>query len=1025
MSIKLNKGRLLAGLLAVALCVGSLPPGLPAVSAAAAEDDSSSEFVGSFDLQEIFDYSHPEEDTAGVLGLLSDGNSWHAADVKSYWDHPQKPETRYYTGSGVSSKNLLSMNASWEIVAETEMKLHPSLTYLITTMNLIPEKPPVTATDQQINQYFVVGLDGNRDQKTVSSWNFHSVNGVDKFDSYTNDDGLTASEMQAKQNIMLAYDHDTKKLTWGLDNRHITVERKASIANTDKAWLSISGSIIWNKTSTLPTDSTVDLAFKSARYTHYAPQFVSTKLLGTDGSEMSDEQKKQLKDGDIVTVQAIVKNTHPDAGQEVVYDHLTIVPQSDDKYKKYPTAGLDILTAAEGQQIVVDGKPLTEDIDVAADGIPFGCTAAGNTITYRVKINNPQNKAVTVGQVMSDDFFGSRQYSGTELVPEQPLIPYDPAAPEEEQQEPGKDYHYIRTPANENGWNNGDVKIEFCPGDFDRFGITDRQNAGDKVLLDETNKVQQYTDELSGKPVYLQAESSKENAVSVKKEDEIKIDKTAPGLAAASTDLTLTDSLSGVWKLQKKTAQPVPQLLLRRGPAQAAEDAFQDLQVFELTAGNGAASQNYTISQNGVYRAVDAAGNLGAPQIISPIDPPSVLRPESVDDPSDPTGPSILPGPVVGPEVKPDDPVPGPQIDTDENGLKHAAVYDSINEEIDESAPLYGGNFDAADARALLQYRYQFSAHVAGDMTSELKIMQDGKDVTAAGADTTTAGSFTVVYKVTDADGNTTTLYLTDILTDPNAPPVVVYPDYIDPIVGPPIDPDKPLAEPTVKKDPKTGKNHAYYEDWATEVIRRDPALYDGSIDRQTALSIMQQRFRILSGQSSKKLQVIGLYIFDKDGKDITKQGIDTQKVGAYDIRYTVEDTAGNRVTITLHYALRQSQTAVDIAPQPDAGDTSPGSGPQADDTVPFTGSDSCPVHWLALLLTAAVWLYTLARRKKRTAFCWVDSAVLLLAALATGLLALMGSCPLDAPALILCGLSVFSSGLLVSHMQPAETDTY
>ncbi|MBC3517413.1 hypothetical protein H8K20_13615, partial [Neobittarella massiliensis] len=179
--------------------------------------------------------------------------------------------------------------------------------------------------------------------------------------------------------------------------------------------------------------------------------------------------------------------------------------------------------------------------------------------------------------------------------------------------------------------------------------------------------------------------SSKENAVSVKKEDEIKIDKTAPGLAAASTDLTLTDSLSGVWKLQKKTAQPVPQLLLRRGPAQAAEDAFQDLQVFELTAGNGAASQNYTISQNGVYRAVDAAGNLGAPQIISPIDPPSVLRPESVDDPSDPTGPSVLPGPVVGPEVKPDDPVPGPQIDTDENGLKHAAVYDSINEEIDES----------------------------------------------------------------------------------------------------------------------------------------------------------------------------------------------------------------------------------------------------------------------------------------------------------------------------------------------------
>ena len=66
-------------------------------------------------------------------------------------------------------------------------------------------------------------------------------------------------------------------------------------------------------------------------------------------------------------------------------------------------------------------------------------------------------------------------------------------------------------------------------------------------------------------------------------------------------------------------------------------------------------------------------------------------------------------------------------------------------------------------------------------------------------------------------------------------------------------------------------------------------------------------------------------------------------------------------------------------------------------------------------------------RRKKRKKHgCLIVMLVfLLLAALATGLLALMGSCPLDAPALILCGLSVFSSGLLVSHMQPAETDTY
>ena len=1004
-----HAGRLLAVLLSAALFIGFLPLSLlPARAEEDGGDDSSSEFVGSFDLREIFDGS-PMNMSENDL-LLSQPS------LNERWGTPSWG-TNYWTNTtSVNSSRSISMQSDWQFSTDFTLDKNTAATCMA--------RYTISGANGSIT------IDADDREFVIHHWNGSS------YDATFAKVNLSSADTSGTHVFVLSYRADTKTLTATFNGKSVSTTAAACpYINVDAVKVGISGLTHWLKTSNTPQGS-IKAHFNEARYTKYQPQFVETAVVTqSDGGSwrpMTEQELKSVKDGDIITIQAKVTNnyTDPETGTkngDPVPVHLKLSNK-----EKYNTTGLDFddSTWGDESQLVTVQYPgqaaqTIADVNITADGIPFSCKAGDTVVTYRAKVDNPDGKAVSIGQMMEDDFFLSCQYSGTELVPEQPLIPYDPTAPEEEQLEPGKDYHYIRTPANENGWNNGDVKIEFCPGDFDQFGITDKQNTSDKVLLDEKNKIQQYTGELSGKPVYLQAENSKDNAVSVKKEDEIKIDKTAPGLTTASADLALTDNLSGVWKLQKKTAPPASQSLLRSGAAQIAEDAFQDLQVFELQVGNGAASQNYTVTQNGVYRAVDAAGNLGAPQIISPIDPPSILRPEPIDDPDDPTGPSVLPGPVVGPEVKPDDPVPGPHIDTDEDGLKHAAVYDSITEQIDENTPLYGGNFDAADAQALLNYRYQFSANAAGDMTSELKILQNGKDVTAAGADTTTAGSFTVVYKVTDADGNTTTLYLTDVLTDPNAPPVVVYPDYVDPIVGPPIAPDKPLADPTVKKDPETGKNHAYYEDWATEVIRRDPALYGGKIDRTTALDIMQQRFRILSGQSDKKLRVISLAIFDKDGKDITKKGIDTLKADTYNIRYTVEDAAGNRVTITLHYTLRQSQTAVDIAPQPDVGDTGSGSGPQAEDTAPFTGLDDCPIHWLALLLTAAVWLYTLAHRKKHTAFRLVDGAILLLAALATGLLALMGSCPLDAPALVLCGLSVVISGLLVSRMPSAETDAY
>ena len=77
------------------------------------------------------------------------------------------------------------------------------------------------------------------------------------------------------------------------------------------------------------------------------------------------------------------------------------------------------------------------------------------------------------------------------------LVPGDPDAtidPNQPQPVPGTDYHYTRTPANENGWNTGTVEITFTPGTFDQFNICD--GVGNLVVgLHSGNPQQRYTGE--------------------------------------------------------------------------------------------------------------------------------------------------------------------------------------------------------------------------------------------------------------------------------------------------------------------------------------------------------------------------------------------------------------------------------------------------------------------------------------------------------------------------------------------------
>ena len=605
------------------------------------------------------------------------------------------------------------------------------------------------------------------------------------------------------------------------------------------------------------------------RYTHYTPQFVSTELLDEDGNTMSDEEKLALQDGDVVTVRATVKNTHPDAGNEIVYDHLTLVPEDDEKVKKYPTAGLDILTGDE-QTVTVDGKAVTnasgQPYDVSGEGIPFGCTAAGNVITYKAKIDNPDGKAVTVGQRMSDDFFGSKQYSGAELIPAQPLTPADPEDPEGEA---GKDYHYTRTSPNENGWNNTDVAITFYPGDFNQLYIKDPEEGtvhatltgeGESVVYDSNTKT----------PVALQAENSENGAKSVRNDDVIKVDKDAPALTLDEGDqaVTLTDGLSGIWKLERYDA---------------ASEKWVAAETFALPTegaekGNGKASERVSVDQNGLYRAVDAAGNAGEATPVSFNAPPSAT-------PTDPEAPALE-----------------PEEETDEGGLRHAVIRDSMSEYIDKAAPLYGGRFTLEDAAELMARRYSFASNVGRDdgLRYTYAITQKGVDVSGQGVDTTQPGSFVVVCTATDADGNTTTLYLTDTLINPDAPPAVERQEEGTPPVGPPFDPLKPVPKPVIKEDPETGRSHAYIYEQIAEGVR-EPGAYGGSLTGEVAQQIFAGRYGFVSQQGDGELTLSPIRV-TQDGKDVTAAGYDTAKPGSCVISQTATDSRGNKTTVYLTY---------------------------------------------------------------------------------------------------------------------------
>ncbi len=628
----------------------------------------------------------------------------------------------------------------------------------------------------------------------------------------------------------------------------------------------------------LDANKKVEATFIKASYLDYRPHFIETKLLDENGDPFPADA--EIKEGDIVTVQARVKNNQQDGG--AVLSHLMI---SDDS-ETYPTSGLDFDPEnwdGTRQEVTVDGR-VVDAVNITGGGIPFSCSPTETVITYRAMVKNPSGGAVTVGQMMVDDLFQSKRHSGAELIPPVELVAADPQKPLEEQGNAGTDYHFTRTPANENGWNREPVQVTFYPGDFDRFNVQEDGVPADTLKADKPQRV--YPDETVGLAAAYQAQNSETKKVSNKVADTVKIDRTPPTLATAEDSaLTLRDGLSGVWKLERSDPD---------------SGTWGAVQTYDLNDGNGAASQAATTDQNGKYRTVDAAGNVSTPLAVTVNSAPDVA-------PTDPA-----------------DTLPPPEQQIDQNALAHAVVHNSMQEYLDAADPLYGGRFTAEDAQKLFEERYGFTSNVGRDdkLTYAYTISRDGVDVTAQGVDSTKAGSFTVTCGATAADGNTTTVVLADTLIDRDQPPTVAWGEDPEPPVGPPFDPLAPAPRPTVKDDPETGRKHAYVYDAITEPVK-DPAVYGGRLTAETAAQILAGRYQIHTAQGDDVL-VCGPVQVTVDGKEVGAGGFDTTRPGSCLIAQTVTDSRGNKTTIYLTYTLISSGGAPAVGYDPGSDTVQP-----------------------------------------------------------------------------------------------------
>lgn len=152
---------------------------------------------------------------------------------------------------------------------------------------------------------------------------------------------------------------------------------------------------------------------------------------------------------------------------------------------------------------------------------------------------------------------------------------------------------------------------------------------------------------------------------------------------------------------------------------------------------------------------------------------------------------------------------------------------------------------------------------------------------------------------------------------------------------GKPLEPDKIEPNPD-----GSGKLDSYIHD---KLVR--PTEPGAAFDKDDAKELINDRYAFTDNQGNP-LTPGEVVIYDKDGNDITDQGIDLSKPGDYVIHVKVEDANGNSTTVDLDYIVKDPPE-VSIKPgqpgEPEKdgnGEDKPGTGTLQPEDKPHQGED-------------------------------------------------------------------------------------
>lgn len=895
-------GNRIARLLVALLLVVMLVPAIPASQVEEAEA-----LTGTTNYSTLFTVAH----RFGSPGYIS-GSSLCTSrtDSSSCYEHPNGKTSTFSSSTVFCGKKPVSLKSNWRLQASIEFRgfsMHSSADSLTNNMMAI-----LSNGNTASNLNGIALTCETRKQKGGSRTSYLVLKDMVSSSGTPRDSKKTLSNSNS-YDIQVDYTASNRQFTISQGSTSLSVALSTtSIGSASSAYFSITGTA--STTGSPPifnSGQSIWLTFKSMSLPHLDPAVRSIDVYDALTGEKIEPKDVIAPNTKVRVVCHVYNNNASSAGEEFA-THFRLDSTT--------TRNISVDTS---QPVKVNGAVVSGSIN-SSTGVPVtlkgtnnvGNTANDSVIEYWATMNQSDGAAATVGQVLTDDMFdGSASLTRT-LLNARPITPapdtIDPANPGSGA---GTSFHFARRPAaNANGWNNSPVTFTFFPGDLMAGGVpqltlTKTGDALPTATLTADNRTWTRSDDTASYPLTLQGSDPDTGVVSQTATDTLKIDTAAPSASFDSSSgvLTVSDApsdpskaMSGVWRLYRTAADG---------------SGAQLVQTFGLASGNGASSQTISGLANGYYVVEDAAGNQSAPVRVSGVNPPTPSRPSG-----------SLPGggvDPVGPPLGDDEPVPEPDIDEADDGTTHATINETVTQIADPTGALFGGSFDAADANALMDYRYAFTTAVPGGLTTTTELLAaDGSALAGGSLPTTQPGSCLVKRVVTDKQGNTTTVNLTYQLVKPAYPEV--YPG------GPGTDPDapdgtgggnpggdsenpkppvEPVGPPTISSD---GTQHARVKLTVTEATV--PAF-------MTAAGAQGLLLRHWSPQTvdgaTPKISVDSL-VRVADNSVVSR--VDLSVPDNYLITYTLADAAGNTTVVELTYCLVASRPPL-VVPEPSDDD--------------------------------------------------------------------------------------------------------